>query len=708
MHPRPPLPALALLALSALLPLPSAAQPVVHDPAWSLIRTIEFAAPQSACFNPLDGQIYVGRRGTSSDGLYRIHPYGFAILLAAGSDPAGVVADPDSGHVFFSEDYGGVVYRVRPGIVGRATWVSGFHSGDDDPIGLAIAPAGYTGGVLSPGEALVVDRGYSGADEVWRWSPDTAEGEVLVHADSGLLVDAVDVSIDEATVYIVDTKEAASGVIYVMGAGGALTPLATSGPIADPLGIAADPATGALIVLDSGADRIVTVDPGSGTVGDLATGFSFGADAWAGVDVSPDGRQLVVSDDTAGRIYVFARCDATGRPDLDCDGNGVVDACDIALGAATDCNANGVPDACDLVRDGDCNGDGVPDDCPVCPPVELVFAMDTSTSMDDEGAALCASMSQVVAYLQGRGVEVIATLLGIANTPGGIYACLTDNVLNVLGDAVPGSPPPEIATLNTCPGGVEVSIESWGQAAAVVAGLYPWRPAGESVRLVIPLGDEGPWCGDPVTANDNASVTNAVAVAQANGVFVSPITGSGSSAAVIALAQQLADGTGGEHFSSTTAATDIAEAIADLVLGVCAQSWDCNGNSVPDECDIASGTSLDLNGNGRPDECEAPVGVPETRPPRGRPQLLQNHPNPFNPATTIRFHLPAPGGARLAVYALDGRRVATLVDGGLPAGTHAVTWHGRDDRGRPVASGAYVCRLTAGASSASIRMVMIR
>ena len=35
-------------------------------------------------------------------------------------------------------------------------------------------------------------------------------------------------------------------------------------------------------------------------------------------------------------------------------------------------------------------------------------------------------------------------------------------------------------------------------------------------------------------------------------------------------------------------------------------SFDCNENTVPDECDIADGTSLDLNGNGIPDECEGP------------------------------------------------------------------------------------------------------
>ena len=33
---------------------------------------------------------------------------------------------------------------------------------------------------------------------------------------------------------------------------------------------------------------------------------------------------------------------------------------------------------------------------------------------------------------------------------------------------------------------------------------------------------------------------------------------------------------------------------------------DCNGNAIPDDCDIASGYSTDANGNGIPDECEGP------------------------------------------------------------------------------------------------------
>ncbi|MFQ5463088.1 MAG: thrombospondin type 3 repeat-containing protein [Phycisphaerae bacterium] len=58
-------------------------------------------------------------------------------------------------------------------------------------------------------------------------------------------------------------------------------------------------------------------------------------------------------------------CDSTDGTAADCDGNGVLDSCDIASGAGEDCNANGVPDACDIDSgtSADCDGNGVPDDC---------------------------------------------------------------------------------------------------------------------------------------------------------------------------------------------------------------------------------------------------------------------------------------------------------------------------------------------------------
>jgi len=88
--------------------------------------------------------------------------------------------------------------------------------------------------------------------------------------------------------------------------------------------------------------------------------------------------------------------------------------------------------------------------------------------------------------------------------------------------------------------------------------------------------------------------------------------------------------------------------------------------------------------------------------------LHQNQPNPFNPATTIAFALPAAAEVELAVFTVDGRRVATLLRDNLPAGAHQATWDGRDTSGRPVASGAYFYRLTADGRDQVKRMVLVK
>jgi len=75
-------------------------------------------------------------------------------------------------------------------------------------------------------------------------------------------------------------------------------------------------------------------------------------------------------------------------------------------------------------------------------------------------------------------------------------------------------------------------------------------------------------------------------------------------------------------------------------------------------------------------------------------RLLANAPNPFNPSTSIRFALERAATTRLAIFDVRGRRIHTLVDGELrAAGEHAVTWNGRDERGRPVSSGTYFVRM---------------
>jgi choice-of-anchor B domain-containing protein len=88
--------------------------------------------------------------------------------------------------------------------------------------------------------------------------------------------------------------------------------------------------------------------------------------------------------------------------------------------------------------------------------------------------------------------------------------------------------------------------------------------------------------------------------------------------------------------------------------------------------------------------------------------LEQNFPNPFNPATRIPFELKRAGSVSLAVFDVAGRRVRGLVERGLPAGWHQAEWDGRDDAGRPVASGVYFYRMSAGDQTRTRRMVLVK
>ena len=64
-----------------------------------------------------------------------------------------------------------------------------------------------------------------------------------------------------------------------------------------------------------------------------------------------------------------------------------------------------------------------------------------------------------------------------------------------------------------------------------------------------------------------------------------------------------------------------------------------------------------------------------------RTTLAQNHPNPFNPKTEIRYVLSTDGRVRIVVYDVQGREVANLVDERQNAGGHVVLWDGRDAEG---------------------------
>lgn len=230
----------------------------------------------------------------------------------------------------------------------------------------------------------------------------------------------------------------------------------------------------------------------------------------------------------------------------------------------------------------------------ICPPLEVVFVMDTSGSMVDEAEILCTDLVRLVETMAVGGITVRATLLGITEDPTKVFSCLGGNVVQRFGSTVPGDP-------GSCVFPVGPSArESWGPATAIVAGHYPWSPG--SVRLIVPLGDEGPCagsfpdgCNDP--GDDRDSITNAISAAQSNGVIVSPVIGSGADACTMSLAEALAAGTGGVALTALQAKAGLVTALTRIFTAACTAADECNDNdpcTVNDHCenDICVGTTV--------------------------------------------------------------------------------------------------------------------
>ncbi len=85
-----------------------------------------------------------------------------------------------------------------------------------------------------------------------------------------------------------------------------------------------------------------------------------------------------------------------------------------------------------------------------------------------------------------------------------------------------------------------------------------------------------------------------------------------------------------------------------------------------------------------------------------------NYPNPFNPATNIRYDLSEVSLVKLTIYDMMGREVRTLVDGTQQPGKMVITWDGSDQSGRPVSAGVYLYRLWANNHVATSKMILLK
>ena len=110
---------------------------------------------------------------------------------------------------------------------------------------------------------------------------------------------------------------------------------------------------------------------------------------------------------------------------------------------------------------------------------------------------------------------------------------------------------------------------------------------------------------------------------------------------------------------------------------------------------------------GRPARTVTSQGTSEL-PPTSAPALTAAAPNPFVSETEITYVLPASGPVSIRIFDATGRLVRTLVQVSMPSGTHRARWDGRDASNRPVASGVYFLKFSAGTVERTQRILKLR
>ena len=85
-----------------------------------------------------------------------------------------------------------------------------------------------------------------------------------------------------------------------------------------------------------------------------------------------------------------------------------------------------------------------------------------------------------------------------------------------------------------------------------------------------------------------------------------------------------------------------------------------------------------------------------------------SYPNPFNPITTIEFSVPETGHVEVAIFNVNGRKIAQLVNEHMSAGWHSTTWKGRTESGEATASGVYWYRVSTAGQDVSKKIVLLK
>ena len=249
-------------------------------------------------------------------------------------------------------------------------------------------------------------------------------------------------------------------------------------------------------------------------------------------------------------------CDENGVPDScelaerDCQPNGVVDACDIAEGTSTDLNGNGLPDECE-----DCNSNGVPDDMDLLPsggsPIDYLIDVDPDAPISN-------SLPPTLSVFNVPDAGIIADLdLQVDIT----HTWDADLTIEIERDGTP----------------VVLSDRHGGNGDDYDGTIF-------DDEADTPIGDgTAPFSGRYIPDQALSTFDNTDMV----GDWTLTVM---------------------DHYGGDDGTLN-AWALYLISGATPAYSQDCNGNAVPDECDIAGDTSEDCQPNGVPDECDIAGGT---------------------------------------------------------------------------------------------------
>ena len=88
--------------------------------------------------------------------------------------------------------------------------------------------------------------------------------------------------------------------------------------------------------------------------------------------------------------------------------------------------------------------------------------------------------------------------------------------------------------------------------------------------------------------------------------------------------------------------------------------------------------------------------------------LYQNHPNPFNPTTIIKYNTNGSELINIKIYDILGNEVCNLVDGFETAGNKSVQWNATNNQGEPVSAGVYLYKIQAGNFVDTKKMILLK